>query len=91
MIPNSTTFRIIQKPDNFDMLASRKGERSRKIFDLFEMLKVLASDKTIQTTIKEMHFKNLLSLKASIYAWGRKKNMEIGVIEKDGVVFIFNR
>ena len=90
-IPKVDQFKIIDKPTNINMLIGKGGLRNKKVYDLFQALEILDSTKTIQTSCEEMGFKNFKSMYMSLHVKSKKYGKEIGLVEKDNAVLVFNR
>ena len=90
-IPKADQFKIVDKPTNIDMLVGRKAIKYKKVYDLFEALEILDSTKTIQTTVQELGYKNFGCLYGSLMMRAKKRGKDIGIVEKDGAVLVFNR
>ncbi len=57
---------------------------------IIEDIKKLSSTQTIQKTLYQLGYPNLMSAKRSLKRLGKKFNMDIRVEEKEGKVYVFN-
>ena len=57
---------------------------------IIEDIKKLSSTQTIQKTLHQLGYPNLMSAKRSLKRLGKKFNMDIRVEEKEGMVYVFN-
>jgi len=83
-------FTIADKTEELVMLR-RKG----KFNEILVALKNLANDKTIKLSLRDVQemygTKNIKAMSMGMRQAGKKHNLEVSVVEKDGYVYIFNR